>query len=69
MKNWKTTLSGIASIISGISLYLNHPDQIEAAIAAVTLGFGLLFAKDHNVSGGPDKSIRDYIGGRPNDRP
>lgn len=50
MKNWKTTLSGIASIISGIALYLNHPDQIEAAITAVTLGFGLLFAKDHNVS-------------------
>jgi len=50
MKNWKTTLAGLASIISGISLFVNHPEQIEGAIAAVTLGFGLLFAKDHNVT-------------------
>ena len=51
-KNWKTTLSGIASIIGGIALFVNHPDQIEAAFAAVSLGFGLIFAKDNNVTGG-----------------
>lgn len=51
-KNWKTSLSGIASIIGGISLFVNHPDQIEAAFAAVALGIGLIFAKDNNVTGG-----------------
>ena len=51
-KNWKTTLSGIASIIGGVALFVNHPDQIEAAFAAVSLGFGLIFAKDNNVTGG-----------------
>jgi uncharacterized membrane protein HdeD (DUF308 family) len=51
MKNWKTTLTGIASIITGIALFVNHPGEIEAALAAVTLGFGLIFAKDNNVSG------------------
>ena len=50
MKNWKTTLSGIASIISGVALYFNHPEQIEASITSITLGIGLLFAKDHNVT-------------------
>lgn len=52
MKNWKTTLAGIASIIGGISLFVNHPEQTEAAFAAVTLGIGLIFAKDNNVTGG-----------------
>ena len=51
-KNWKTTLSGIASIIGGVALFVNHPEQIEAAFAAVSLGFGLIFAKDNNVTGG-----------------
>jgi len=50
MKNWKTTLAGIASIIGGISLFANHPDRIEEAVTALSLGFGLLFARDHNVS-------------------
>lgn len=51
MKNWKTTLAGLASIIVGISTIVNHPEQLEAGTAAITLGFGLLFAKDNNVSG------------------
>lgn len=51
MKNWKTTLAGLASIIGGISVIVNHPNQLESGIAAITLGFGLLFAKDNNVSG------------------
>ena len=51
MKNWKTTLAGIASIISGISLFINHPEQMEAAFGLVAVGFAGLFAKDHNISG------------------
>jgi len=50
-KNWKTTLAGIASIIGGISIFVNHPDQIESAVAAVTIGIGLLFSKDHDKTG------------------
>ena len=66
MKNWKTTLAGIASIIGGVSLFVNHPDQIEAALTAVSLGFGLIFAKDYNVSG---TTKQDILGtDRPNDR-
>lgn len=49
MKNWKTTLSGIASIISGVVLYIQHPEQISEAVGLVTVGFGLVFAKDHNA--------------------
>jgi hypothetical protein len=52
MKNWKTTLSGIASIISGVALFLNKPEQVVEAVGLVSLGFGLIFAKDHNVTGG-----------------
>lgn len=66
MKNWKTTLSGIASIIGGIALFVNHPEQIEAAFASVSIGFGLIFAKDHNVSGtGKPKDMKadDIAGG------
>ena len=62
MKNWKTTISGIASIISGVALFLNKPEQVQEAIGLVVIGFGLIFAKDHN-----EKS-ENLFGGRPNDR-
>jgi len=48
-KNWKTSLLGIGSIISGVALFLKG-DQ-AGAIASIMSGVGLLFAKDHNVSG------------------
>ena len=51
MKNWKTTLAGFASIIVGISTIINRPEQLETGITSITLGFGLIFAKDNNVSG------------------
>ena len=66
MKNWKTTLAGIASIIQGVSLFLNHPEQAEQAIGMVIIGFGLLFAKDNNVTGGTVK--QKIVGGRPDER-
>ncbi len=55
MKNWKTTLAGLAAIIGGISLFVNHPERIEEAFTAVSLGVGLIFAKDKNVTGGTTK--------------
>jgi len=46
MKNWKTTLAGISAIIGGVSLYINHPEQIEMAISAIAGGFGLILSAD-----------------------
>jgi hypothetical protein len=61
MKNWKTTLSGIASIIGGVALFFNQPDKLQEAIGMVVIGFGFLSAKDHNVTGGT--MADDGIGG------
>ncbi len=51
MKNWKTTLSGIASIIAGITLYVNDPTKINEAIGLVVIGFGFFVAKDSDQTG------------------
>ena len=57
MKNWKTTVTGILTIVTAaISITQalingNQPDW-TATIAAVTAGLGLIFAKDSNVTGG-----------------
>lgn len=57
MLNWKTSLSGIATIaiplINQIIPIL--PPQYVPIAAGVAAGLGLLFAKDHNVSGGTKK--------------
>ncbi len=58
MKSWKTTVTGIATILSvvaGACVLLfdgnaaTNPDW-SAVIAAITAGAGLLFARDANVS-------------------
>ncbi|MES2136114.1 MAG: hypothetical protein V4502_03515 [Pseudomonadota bacterium] len=52
-KNWKTTLAGVIGlfVVLGTSLgWLTH-DQAQA-IGAVAVSFGLMAAKDFNVSGG-----------------
>jgi hypothetical protein len=46
MNNWKTTLSGIASIIGAVAMYVNDPLKINEAIGLLIVGFGLIFAKD-----------------------
>jgi len=48
-KNWKTSLLGLGSILTGVALFLTG-DQ-AGAIASIMSGIGLMFAKDHNVSG------------------
>jgi hypothetical protein len=48
-KNWKTSLLGIGSIITGVAQFVAGK-QAEA-IGLIMSGIGLLFAKDHNVSG------------------
>jgi hypothetical protein len=48
-KNWKTSLLGLGSIVTGVALFLTG-DQ-AGAIASIMSGIGLMFAKDHNVTG------------------
>lgn len=57
MKSWKTTLGGVGTILAGIGIIINMvtsgnypPDQITAAMAAISGGFGLIFARDNGVS-------------------
>ena len=51
MRNWKTTLAGIAAILAIIAKILaGEMDPVsDAPVAAI--GLGLLAAKDYNVSG------------------
>lgn len=45
-KNWKTTLFGITTIISGIATIIKGDPQ--TGITIILSGAGLLFAKDHD---------------------
>lgn len=64
MRNWKTTLSGIALIIGAVAMYVNDQTKINEAIVGVTAGLGLIFAKDNDVSG----TGNGLIGTHPKDR-
>ena len=52
MRNWKTSLAGVSTILAVFTKIVNgHVDwgtDIPILIAAI----GLLVAKDHNVTGG-----------------
>lgn len=49
-KNWKTTLTGIGLVVTGVAMYVNG--NLEGAISSILGGIGLIFAKDYNVTGG-----------------
>ena len=49
MKNWKTTLAGAASILTGIVQIIKG--DIATGATAVITGVGLIFAKDNDVTG------------------
>ena len=51
LKNWKTTLSGVALVITGISMYINNPASSTEAITAILGGIGLIVAKDGDKTG------------------
>lgn len=48
LKNWKTTLTGLASIGAGVILIIKG--QVEAGATSVISGLGLIFAKDNDVT-------------------
>lgn len=59
MKNWKTTLAGVATIITALgNAYLEYASGGLGAVnlavlgTAVTAGLGLIIAKDHDATGG-----------------
>lgn len=62
MRSWKTTLAGLFTVLAGVGncylqWYDGKPISLEAALPIILTGLGLMFAKDHNVSGtGPEKN-------------
>ena len=58
MKSWKTSLTGIAAILTAVgaaimALMDNDPAtviDVAATAAAVMAGVGLIFARDNNVT-------------------
>jgi hypothetical protein len=52
MKNWKTSLGGIAALLSVVAKIANGHSLDATDFALVASAIGLLFAKDHNVTGG-----------------
>jgi len=59
MKNWKTTYGGAGAIFGALGVIFNmlytgmfDAGQLGAAVMGISGGIGLIFAKDHNVTGG-----------------
>lgn len=56
-KNWKTTVAGVATILVAVGNAANavlqgQPLDMTSLITTIIAGIGLVFAKDHNVTGG-----------------
>ena len=63
MKNWKTTLVGIALIGGAIYTGVTGVASWTEVLVVVTAGIGFIFSKDYNVSG-----VQGIVGTRPKDR-
>lgn len=58
MKSWKTTVTGVAAILTAVgaaltAIFDNDPTttfDLAVTMAAVMSGVGLIFARDNNVS-------------------
>lgn len=56
LKNWKTTLAGLVTLAMTAASALHFISEAQAAsIMALAVSFGLLAAKDSNVTGGTVK--------------
>jgi hypothetical protein len=51
VKNWKTSLSGIAAIVAVVAKVVNGSGIGAEDIAIVTGAIGLMFSKDRDVTG------------------
>lgn len=59
-KSWKTSLAGLGMVLAGIGGFLgpyfdgdpSTDPNYQIVIGAIITGVGLMFAKDHNVTGG-----------------
>lgn len=50
--NWKTTGAGIGAIVTAIIQMWQAGSVTSEGMMAIFTGFGLIFAKDGNVTGG-----------------
>lgn len=58
MKSWKTTVTGIAAILTAVGAALtavfdNDPNtniDVTVTASAIMVGIGLIFARDNNVT-------------------
>lgn len=63
MKNWKTTLVGIALIGGGIYTGVTGVASWTEVLAVIATGMGFILSKDYNVSG-----VQGIVGTRPKGR-
>lgn len=65
-KSWKTTAAGTGSVLLALGMFLtssfdNDPSTMPnwaIIVPAIISGIGLIFAKDHNVTGGTVKQCK-----------
>lgn len=50
-KNWKTTLSGIGAVITGVATIVKG--DVITGVSVIITGLGLVGAKDYDVTGKP----------------
>ncbi len=61
VRNWKTTLAGILTLVSGVAPIWAPPEiaqKVQQTGMVVAIAFGLMSAKDSNVSGPPPLVIK-----------
>jgi hypothetical protein len=52
MKNWKTTVAGIAVAILGVAVSMGYiTTEVAGAITTIAVSLGLLASKDAGVTG------------------
>ena len=47
-KNWKTSVFGITTILSGIATIIKG--DVQTGVTLIVSGAGLIFAKDHDAN-------------------
>jgi len=65
MKNWKTSLVGLALVVGSIYTGVAGLASWTEVLLAVTAGIGFLYSKDYDKTGVSSKKL---IGGRPRGR-